>query len=1402
MRNTNSQALSMDERDTDGQPTARTDWQPPELDTSELQQRFGDSVLLEFIRGHSFSDILRELVQNEYDAGGNVLQVAFGDTGLEITGNGAPIDGKGWKRLSVTLGTGSVPGMKGALEQKVNGIGSKNFGLRSLFLFGNRIYIRSNGKETVLDLQHGTLKRPRIDATTVGMRGVRIHVPYRTNSIEGLNAFTFDKESNILDDFAAQISLSLLKLAQHDKKKSLKRVIVTSARNGRRIIWNQNVKKLTTENRKMSLFRRRITMTDSRVGKAQTLEEFEWQKRFSLPEGFRKQHIPSYFRDHGSRIRIGISLQTKREKIHPNMSKGIAYYPIGVAHAYTGNSVSVNAPFEMDADRSELVDPSNSQFNAWLLQLAADMTIELLHTDWFYRFGANVYRAVGAIDRSSLSSYSEAVETSLRKDGCWPSRKESRGRKRVVQFTSIEDLTLVPHPSLDQFLEDNDYLHSDLQNASDLYQLAKQYGAKEFTINSLIRLRCAGKETDTLQSTCKEGEACYYYTEFPDAWKNLSKQKQCAVALDEHRRNLSDENQQDLAVSETTVSASGSLAAAEALWVVPNEIQDVCPVPAENRLHSDVSQNRVLRRLCKRFDEADWIKDVIEKIEIGEASEQERMSLYRYLLSVNGGVPRKLLKAVRNSPVLRDQNGDWVSPKSITALGTSGIRKYRPALHLPHREYAKDRKLARSLRFKNKIAGDDLVRFAEIVAARPAMARDFEKILERSRILLTPRTIKRLASIQFIISNEGNLQSPSSLYLDTPKNRACIGPSGPYPVGNAKKLYVTLGCRSSPNEERILEYLATLRQNEQPPSRPEVLYPELVAALRRESSPDMYKDEEILWSGNGYSTPASSILGGSWNRVFLGNVPLINTTSTKLRRSYEELGVHVRPEQQHWEQFFMSMGERYREERSPLSGGQKSAMHTAYSYCDDNPSLPPDLPWMLDGAGHLRTTSDAETGHFVIEDDVPLGNEIRRLGMAVSFADNTKSKFTSFLQRQGVKYLTEIRKKLRDRVGELRSAPKWFQEEEYVSRLARPDFRSALEAVATRDFPRNDDVIERIQQISNRLTNIEKIVFVKQIFSDYRVGKASVAVSTRYAWTDKNIHLIWVRSRSGLEGMLASLIAGECLPDGLGDHARFSDSVFRLITCERTRDIQEYLEQRGIRWHPKTDDPDGDPEDYVSDVEEAFRAAIRTRPTSSATGGILSAHGVERTGSTVVQNPDATAPLILPPIERVTARIVQPSGNWSYSPGSSGGSGGSGGGWSPGNRNEERDRLIGRRGEEIVFMLEKERVREAGYREDRVRWVSEANPASDFDIESVDDDGEKLFIEVKATTGPDGKFYWSMPEFQRALQKKNRYILYRVYLVSDPSPIVCPFRNPVALISSGSLHLDIASFRAEVQPRS
>ena len=134
---------------------------------AKLEFRIGTNLLREFAAGHNAADVLRELVHNEYDAGGSRLLAEFGLTEMIITGNGAAIDPAGWRRLSVMLSTGNVAGGGGssvAIEPKVNGIGSKNLGLRTLFLFGDRIEIRSGGLMTLTDLRCGAVRS--VDATT------------------------------------------------------------------------------------------------------------------------------------------------------------------------------------------------------------------------------------------------------------------------------------------------------------------------------------------------------------------------------------------------------------------------------------------------------------------------------------------------------------------------------------------------------------------------------------------------------------------------------------------------------------------------------------------------------------------------------------------------------------------------------------------------------------------------------------------------------------------------------------------------------------------------------------------------------------------------------------------------------------------------------------------------------------------------------------------------------------------------------------------------------------------------------------------------------------------------------------------------------------------------------------
>ena len=168
----------------------------------------------------------------------------------------------------------------------------------------------------------------------------------------------------------------------------------------------------------------------------------------------------------------------------------------------------------------------------------------------FDRFGADAYHAVGDISQSVLPLYTEAVQESLRNAPCWPSRDVSRGKRLKVQFTSASKLNMVSDPSLDQFLNNDKYLHPALCKSEALRSLAGNYGVRKFTLNSLIRLRCAGKSPNTLQSKCGDEESNYYYTEFPADWKDVSIQQRCAAALDKNRNKLSQQNRSDLTSSE------------------------------------------------------------------------------------------------------------------------------------------------------------------------------------------------------------------------------------------------------------------------------------------------------------------------------------------------------------------------------------------------------------------------------------------------------------------------------------------------------------------------------------------------------------------------------------------------------------------------------------------------------------------------------------------------------------------------------------------------------------------------------------------------------------------------------------------------------------------------------------
>ncbi len=126
-------------------------------------------------------------------------------------------------------------------------------------------------------------------------------------------------------------------------------------------------------------------------------------------------------------------------------------------------------------------------------------------------------------------------------------------------------------------------------------------------------------------------------------------------------------------------------------------------------------------------------------------------------------------------------------------------------------------------------------------------------------------------------------------------------------------------------------------------------------------------------------------------------------------------------------------------------------------------------------------------------------------------------------------------------------------------------------------------------------------------------------------------------------------------------------------------------------------------------------------------------------------------------------------------------------------RNDDRNRMLGRIGEELVLKMEKNKLRKLKLVSlcEKVRWVSdETKDGAEYDILSFNEKGREIFIEVKTTTGNfDRPFYATSTQVNFSNMKRDKYYLYRIYNF-DPKT-----KRGKYFIRKGSLtqHFNLAS---------
>lgn len=1361
----------------------------------EFRFRVGTSLLAEFALSHNPADVLRELVQNEYDAGGTELVIEFGADALVVRGNGTTIDGRGWKRLSVMLGTGHVAGEAGRVEAKVNGIGSKNFGLRSLFLFGDRVHVASGGRRTILDWTKGALDKPLPDPATVGAPGVVITVPYRQVAAASLQVFDEDHERQALKTIAAELAPTLIKLAQPGSGKNLRSVTVRSERLGQQLRWRQTAR---TDPAVPGLVKRtvRVERIGDSVEEAPTaISEIEHQVVLVPPPTLPRRDLPRYFRVSGGRIRLGLSFRVKRDRLDLDAT-GVLYYPLGAGGSRTGFPFSVSAAFEMTEDRSNVVDPQNSTWNAWLLEEAARFAVRLLPERLTETYGVDAFTALDprAARSSTVPALRDEIRRLLSTERCWPTLAKRRGGRPV--HASAGSIVVPDQPPLGDFLAKTiptqEVLEEHLAARPDIRLLAAECGAKTFTLGSLIRLRCAGDDSSGLATRLDAAsEAVRVYTDFPADLQDLSLQHRFAVALDACRSVLKDSHKTDLRRSPTTMTAAGTLAAPSApLWIVDDALAGIAA--KDQTLHPELALCKVLSDLCRPFNASSWAIDAAQKIAEGTASAGERDALAAYLRG-RPALSEKAWAAVRRSPVLVDRRGEAVAPADMVSKSARGASLLAPALHLPLSADEANESLRR-LKFRGKANGADLVALATLVEQGSAPPISMRKALTRLPELLTRSVLRKLKSIRFLETASGSLLAPAETYVRSDRLVAVLGEEAPYAIELPAGLLGKIGSRLQPAADDIVTMLVKLRLAEERPSRPDAASRALLEALRRDRRPqDEFRDEEILWTGGRWEAPANCLVGAEHRKTFLDAVTVL---SDGQRDVLVALGAYTTPTQSHWRRLLVRIGERYGS-NGPLPVRIIEILRRTYRQLDGPPEgLPRNTKCLLDDRGLLYTPNEALSGHLLINDHPALATAATAAGAPIAIADAPDRRTTPFFVAAGARQLSGVATQLETGRGPELPNDESLRGDATLKRLLTPSFASAVAAlVSTISGPEH---ALTAAALAARLARIERIVMVDGIQHRYLLAGAALTVRAEYLVLDDQIVVDRVPSSYELRRAVADAVAVVADRSSLAEQL-LGDPIYFLLRCRSVPEMQRELQRRKVVWQPDADPYANDTEDIDDDDQSTSltdaigRTVVRNAlQVSSAPTGADAPRAAGQ--STSPRRP-------LPDLDEVNPRPAETSRARQELPGRHRTDGDVPSTWTPRDQDgREEDRVLGRRGEEIVLALERERVEKLGWPADRVEWIAADAPFADHDIRSVDDDGQDLWVEVKATTGRDGRFSWSGAEFRLAVRARRRYLLYRIYEADTIEPSWNCFRDPIGLFETGGLRLDLDRLLGDVGP--
>jgi hypothetical protein len=269
-------------------------------------------------------------------------------------------------------------------------------------------------------------------------------------------------------------------------------------------------------------------------------------------------------------------------------------------------------------------------------------------------------------------------------------------------------------------------------------------------------------------------------------------------------------------------------------------------------------------------------------------------------------------------------------------------------------------------------------------------------------------------------------------------------------------------------------------------------------------------------------------------------------------------------------------------------------------------------------------------------------------------------------------------------------------------------------------------------------------------------------------------------------------------PNLLGDHiagyieiAGLSDAFVLLMHLDQAG-RERYVESKGVTsemlQRARTDLGEPEPDSLSATeviarivsrtIQETTPAQIAATGTSSSGGGA----GPEKSNENGASGGTGGGTIIhvakdYPPLDTAAATPAVPAIERppiTKNPPAVHGSGG--GGTTLTLTSEEAKEQLGKRGEEWVYASEKRRLAamdvnpEEAEKSGLLAWVSAGRPGSPFDIRSLDEQLNEVFIEVKSSSDRNPVIHLSITELAFALEHGERYWLYWVGSVAATQP--------------------------------